>query len=203
MAEWDQHVSCPAYLADMNGQKKGGCGHFMAEWDQHVSCPAYLADMNGQRKGGCGHFMAEWDQHVSCPAYLADMNGQRKGGCGHFMAEWDQHVSCPAYLADMNGQRKGGCGHFMAEWDQHVSCPACRDCVFPDRPCPVCLAFTQEQRDLASYASSGICYRRLRSSRFGVAHGFCSRSSGVVGIMWGFPWYERGLRHAVMHMEIP
>ena len=73
--------SSTAYLADMNGQKKGGCGHFMAEWDQHVSCPAYLADMNGQRKGGCGHFMAEWDQHVSCPAYLADMNGQRKDGC--------------------------------------------------------------------------------------------------------------------------
>ena len=59
----------------------------------------------------------------------------------------------------MNGQKKGGCGQFMAEWDQHVSCPACRDCVFPDRPCPVCLAFTPEQRDLASSA------RRLRLQR--------------------------------------
>ena len=59
----------------------------------------------------------------------------------------------------MNGQKKGGCGHFMAEWDQHVSCPACRDCVFPDRPCPVCLAFSPEQRELASSA------RRLRLQR--------------------------------------
>ena len=32
--------SSTAYLADMNGQKKGGCGHFMAEWDQHGTCPA-------------------------------------------------------------------------------------------------------------------------------------------------------------------
>ena len=47
----------------------------------------------------------------------------------------------------------------MAEWDQHVSCPACRDCVFPDRPCPVCLAFSPEQRELASSA------RRLRLQR--------------------------------------
>ena len=67
--------------------------------------------------------------------------------------------SSTAYLADMNGQKKGGCGHFMAEWDQHASCPACCDCVFPDRPCPVCLAFTPEQRDLASSA------RRLRLQR--------------------------------------
>ena len=62
----------------------------------------------------------------------------------------------------MNGQKKGGCGHFMAEWDQHVSCPACRDCVFPDRPCPVCLAFSPEQRELASSAR---CLRLQRQKR--------------------------------------
>ena len=76
----------------------------------------------------------------------------------------------------MNGQKKGGCGHFVAEWDQHVSCPACHDCMFPDRPCPVCLAFSPEQRKLASSARR-LCLQRQKRK----AAKATSRSGSVSG----------------------
>ena len=52
------------------------------------------------------------------------------------------------------GQRRGTCGHVVASFDSHLVCACCRDkgkgkvtCVEkPDSDCPVCLAFSPEQR---------------------------------------------------------
>ena len=71
---------------------------------------------------------------------------------------------------DKKGQRKGSCGHIMAGFDSHDKYARCRDkhigednCVL-DRPCPICDAFSESQKELLATPS----YRIRKDKKAGL-----------------------------------
>ena len=71
---------------------------------------------------------------------------------------------------DKKGQRKGSCGHIMAGFDPHDKCARCRDkrigednCVL-DRPCQICDAFFDSQKELLATPS----YRIRKDKKAGL-----------------------------------